>query len=174
MYRHQQHRSQPSSSSFSVSSSFPCRFSSPLCCSRVGNITSFGVVYFAIRTHRGRLLISAALSSTMSDMRTDCLHVHLPLYLLYDPIVQHHVGRTPDLNICWLGYFGVCVRRIFNRHLLGQSERPSGEKASSSDRIGGHMPEHAGFWLCAEFANCSSWSGFRRTPEWVRVFPWKN
>lgn len=58
----------------------------------------------------------------MSDLRTDCLHVYLPLYLLYDPIVQRHIGRTPDINICWLGYLGVCVRRILYGRRLGQIE----------------------------------------------------
>ena len=34
--------------------------------------------------------LGLTIGSLLQNMRTDCIHVHLPLHLLHDPGLQHH------------------------------------------------------------------------------------
>jgi hypothetical protein len=62
------------------------------------------------------------LPSTLSDLRTNRLHVHLPLRLLHDPILRHHLRYSSNCNLCRHGHFCLRFRRVLIWRRMGSNQ----------------------------------------------------
>ena len=74
-------------------------------------------------------LTPTLLTSVMSHLRTNCLHVHLSLRLLYDTVFRNHFRHSPDCILRRHDHLCVRLRRIFIRSRLGSNQRQVGKEA---------------------------------------------
>jgi hypothetical protein len=114
------------------------------------------------------IVISTNDSSTMQNMRANCLHVHLPVRILHDPGLRHRKGRERTLHVRGHDHVVLCVRRMHQRNFLGPSQRSDWTEASAARRPLWHRTQHDTVWFRKKSTNGNGRSGSRRFAQWVR------
>jgi hypothetical protein len=109
------------------------------------------------------LRLIAANHSALSDLRTNCVHVDLPLHLLHGPILQYYPRLATDRRIRRNGHFRLCICRVLCQRLLGTLERQNWPKTSPPHRSCRNRNQRLSFWLCDQFAMCPGCTCIGRT-----------
>lgn len=101
--------------------------------------------------------LTSTLSISVSPyLGTNSLHVHLPLRLLHDLVLRHHLRRPPNRNLRWNGHVLIYLCRVCIRFLLGSLKRQGGKEAGASCWTGRNSAQYAGIRICSKFAGCAS------------------
>jgi hypothetical protein len=64
----------------------------------------------------------AKYNSVVPDMRTNCLHVDLPIRILYGAILPAITQRRANLHVHGHGHIILCIHGMHKWHFLGPTE----------------------------------------------------
>lgn len=105
----------------------------------------------------------------MSTLRTNRVHVHLPLRLLHGLFLQHFPRSRANSLLRRPRHVGLCPGRILDFCAVGSTERQDWEETSLVDGLGRDWTEYATLWLLAKSDDCSDCSSAWRNAERVRA-----
>lgn len=66
--------------------------------------------------------VSLTLCSIVPDLRTNCVHVYIPLRLLHDQRLRDYQERFRHFSVRWYGYVCLRLRRVLFGCRMGQTE----------------------------------------------------
>lgn len=136
---------------------------------RTSALTNAGARCFTIFSKHALANINPPPISVMSHLRADRLHVHLPLRLLYDPVLQNHLRHPPNSSLRRNGHLRICLRRVLIRGCLGSDQRQGGKEAGPSCWISRHSAQYVGVWIRSKSASCAGRASPGRITQWVGV-----
>jgi hypothetical protein len=104
----------------------------------------------------------------MSNMRTDSLHVHLPVCIFHGRVIRHSKIQGRNISICGHDHVLVRICGVHQWYLLGALERQNRPKEGAPRGPVWYRSEHATSRVCQDVTDGIDRTGSRRFAERVR------